>query len=101
LMEAIVYDTDGQLVSGSFQDYSMPRAHHFPQFTAEFLPILAASNPLGIKGAGEAGATGAPPAIMHAILDALRPAGVEHIDMPATPLRVWESLKSRQKKSVP
>ncbi|MGB8039005.1 MAG: molybdopterin cofactor-binding domain-containing protein, partial [Pseudolabrys sp.] len=101
LMEAIVYDNDGQLVSGSFQDYSMPRAHHFPQFTAEFLPTLAASNPLGIKGAGEAGATGAPPAIMHAILDALRPAGVEHIDMPATPLRVWESLKNRQKKGVP
>jgi len=79
----------------------MPRAHHFPPFTAEFLPILAASNPLGIKGAGEAGATGAPPAIMHAILDALRPTGVERIDMPATSLRVWESLKGRQKKSGP
>ena len=65
----MIYDSEGQLLSGSFQDYSMPRANHFPEFTTEFLPILATGNPLGIKGAGEAGATGAPPAIVNAILN--------------------------------
>jgi aerobic carbon-monoxide dehydrogenase large subunit len=92
IMEAIVYDRDGQLVTGSFQDYCMPRADDFPAFKSELTEIPATTNPLGVKAAGEAGATGAPPAVIGAVLDALRPFGVDHIDMPATPSRVWAAL---------
>lgn len=92
LMEAIRFDTDGQLVSGSFQDYAMPRAEDFPDLVSKFTDVPTRSNPLGVKGAGETGATAAPPAIICAILDALRPLGVEHIDMPATPARIWAAI---------
>ncbi|MGH6768496.1 MAG: xanthine dehydrogenase family protein molybdopterin-binding subunit [Xanthobacteraceae bacterium] len=92
LMEAVIYDRDGQLVTGSFQDYCMPRADDFPDIVSELTEIPCSTNPLGVKAAGEAGATGAPPAVIGAVLDALRPLGVEHIDMPATPGRVWEAL---------
>jgi len=95
LMEAIVFDAAGQLVSGSFQDYAMPRAADFPELVSEFAEVPARTNPLGVKGAGEAGATGAPPAVVSAILDALRPLGIEHIDMPATPNRVWAAINGR------
>jgi aerobic carbon-monoxide dehydrogenase large subunit len=94
LMEAIVYDAEGQLVTGSFQDYVMPRAEDLPDFTSELTEVPSTTNPLGIKGAGEAGATGAPPAIISAILDALRPLGIDHIDMPATPMRVWAAINA-------
>ena len=93
LMEAVIYDRDGQLVTGSFQDYCMPRADDFPEFTSELTEIPSTTNPLGVKAAGEAGATGAPPAVIGAVLDALKPLGVEHIDMPATPSRVWQALQ--------
>jgi aerobic carbon-monoxide dehydrogenase large subunit len=92
LMESIVFDGDGQLLTGSFQDYAMPRADDFPDMVSELVEVPATTNPLGIKGAGEAGATGAPPAIISAILDALRPLGIDHIDMPATPLKVWQAI---------
>jgi carbon-monoxide dehydrogenase large subunit len=92
LMEGISFDGDGQLVTGSFQDYAMPRADDFPDLLSELTEVPATTNPLGVKGAGEAGATGAPPAIIGAILDALRPLGIEHIDMPATPHRVWQAI---------
>ena len=92
LMESIVFDAGGQLVTGSFQDYAMPRADDFPNFLSELTEVPATTNPLGIKGAGEAGATGAPPAVISAILDALRPFGIEHIDMPATPNRIWQAI---------
>jgi aerobic carbon-monoxide dehydrogenase large subunit len=92
LMESIVFDRDGQLVTGSFQDYAMPRADDFPTMLSELVEVPATTNPLGIKGAGEAGATGAPPAVVTAILDALRPLGIDHIDMPATPNRVWQAI---------
>jgi aerobic carbon-monoxide dehydrogenase large subunit len=95
LMEAIVFDTGGQLLTGSFQDYAMPRAEDFPDLVSELTEVPAKTNPLGVKGAGEAGATGAPPAIIGAILDALKPLGIEHIDMPATPSRVWAAIKAR------
>ena len=95
LMEAIVFDGAGQLVTGSFQDYAMPRAEDFPELTSELTEVPARTNPLGVKGAGEAGATGAPPAVIGAILDALKPLGIEHIDMPATPSRVWAAIKAR------
>ena len=94
-MESIVFDDDGQLVTGSFQDYAMPRAEDFPDLLSELTEVPATTNPLGVKGAGEAGATGAPPAVMGAILDALRPLGIEHIDMPATPNRVWHAINDR------
>ena len=93
LMESIMFDNEGQLVTGSFQDYAMPRAEDFPAMLSKLVEVPATTNPLGIKGAGEAGATGAPPAVVTAILDALRPLGIEHIDMPATPHRVWQAIQ--------
>jgi carbon-monoxide dehydrogenase large subunit len=93
LMEHIVYDKgSGQLVSGSFMDYAMPRATDMPPVAIAFHNVPAKTNPLGVKGIGEAGCTGSPPAIMNAILDALRPVGVKEIDMPATPFRVWQAI---------
>jgi carbon-monoxide dehydrogenase large subunit len=95
LQEHAVYDTQsGQMLSGSFMDYSMPRADTLPDITAELEEIPCRTNPLGVKGIGESGTIGAPPAVINALLDALRPLGVEHIEMPATPLRVWESIRS-------
>jgi carbon-monoxide dehydrogenase large subunit len=94
LMEHVIYDPQsGQLVAGSFMDYAMPRAEHFCEFTTELEEIPSKTNPLGIKGIGEAGCVASPPAVINALIDALRPLGVDHIDMPATPERVWSSLK--------
>jgi carbon-monoxide dehydrogenase large subunit len=97
LLEHAVYDGDsGQLLSGSFMDYAMPRAGDLPSFAFSTHNVPTMSNPLGVKGAGEAGAVGAPPAIINAIVDALhRRTGARHIDMPATPRRVWEALNAR------
>ena len=100
LMEAIVFDSAGQLLTGSFQDYVMPRAEDFPELLSELTEVPAKTNPLGVKGAGEAGATGAPPAVIGAILDALKPLGVDHIDMPATPSRVWAAINARAAKQA-
>ena len=95
LLEETVYDNDsGQLLSGTFMDYAMPRADSVPSFSFTTHNVRCKANPLGIKGAGEAGAVGAPPAVINAVIDALyRKAGVSHIDMPATPRRVWEALQ--------
>src|SRR5262245_51346100 len=102
LFEHIVYDHEsGQLVTGSFMDYAMPRAGDFPCFAVHHHDVPATTNPLGVKGIGEAGTTGAPPAVMNAILDALRPLGVNHLDMPATPLRVWRAIQAAKLKSAP
>jgi aerobic carbon-monoxide dehydrogenase large subunit len=94
LREQTVYEFDtGQLLSGSFMDYAVPRASDLPFFSFTTHNVPSKANPLGIKGAGEAGAIGAPPALINAIVDALhRRNGVRHIDMPATPRRVWEAL---------
>src|SRR4029077_20032555 len=94
LLEHAVYDPDsGQLLSGSFMDYVMPRAGDVPPFAFSTHNVPSTANPLGVKGAGEAGAVGAPPAVINAIVDALdRRVGMRHIDMPATPRRVWEML---------
>ncbi|MEF2546780.1 xanthine dehydrogenase family protein molybdopterin-binding subunit [Aurantimonas sp. E1-2-R+4] len=94
LLENAVYDEDGQLVTASFMDYAMPRAWDLPFFAFKTRNVPSTTNALGIKGAGEAGTIGAAPAVMNAVADALRPAGVDHIDMPATPLRVWEALQA-------
>jgi carbon-monoxide dehydrogenase large subunit len=95
LMELVAFDGDGQVLSGSFLDYAMPRADDLPAINSELTEVPARTNPLGVKGAGEAGATGAPPAVIGAILDALHPLGIDHIDMPATPGRVWAALNAR------
>ena len=93
LYEHCVYDGDGQLLSGSFMDYCMPRASDLPSVDFSlFEDAPCKTNPLGLKGAGEAGAIGAPPAVMNAIADALAARGVAPIDMPATPLRLWQAL---------
>jgi carbon-monoxide dehydrogenase large subunit len=94
LLEHTVYeDGTGQLLAGSFMDYAMPRADDLPSFSFATHNVPCQANPLGVKGAGEAGAIGAPPAVMNAVVDALhRAAGIRHIDMPATPRRVWEAL---------
>ncbi|WP_158928290.1 xanthine dehydrogenase family protein molybdopterin-binding subunit [Acidisphaera sp. S103] len=93
VLEHTVYDRDsGQLLSGSLLDYALPRANEFPDIEVELLEIPCASNPLGVKGAGEAGAVGSPPAVINAIIDALSGDGVTHIDMPATPERVWRAM---------
>jgi carbon-monoxide dehydrogenase large subunit len=93
LLENCVYDRDGQLLSGSFMDYAMPRAHMLPSLQVENNEVPAPNNPLGVKGAGEGGSTGAPPAIINAIVDALREFGVRDIGMPATPERVWQAIQ--------
>ncbi|MGE3150026.1 MAG: xanthine dehydrogenase family protein molybdopterin-binding subunit [Pseudorhodoplanes sp.] len=94
LMEQISYDESGQIVSGSFMDYALPRAHDFPDLDVHSHAVPATTNPLGVKGAGEAGAVGALPAVMNAVQDALRPLGVTHIDMPASPHNVWRAIRS-------
>ena len=101
LLEHAVFDPEsGQLLSGSFMDYAMPRAIDLPFVTFKYNEIPCTTNPLGIKGAGEAGAIGAPPAIINAIVDALSPLGVEHVDMPATPQKLWQIIHSRQERQA-
>jgi carbon-monoxide dehydrogenase large subunit len=93
VLENTVYDPEsGQLLSGSFMDYALPRANEFPDIEVELLEVPCVTNPLGVKGAGEAGAVGSPPALINAIIDALISDGVTHIDMPATPERVWRAI---------
>ena len=93
--EHAVYDRDsGQLLTATFMDYPMPRAEWIPNIDFKYQEIASPRNPLGVKGAGEAGTVGAAPAYINALLDALSVRGVEHIDMPATPLRIWELLNS-------
>jgi aerobic carbon-monoxide dehydrogenase large subunit len=94
LLERAVYDPNGQLLTGSFMDYALPRAETVPKIAVGFHPVPATSNPLGVKGCGEAGVTGALPAVMNAVLDALATRGVHTLDMPATPERVWRALQA-------
>jgi carbon-monoxide dehydrogenase large subunit len=98
LLEHTVYDPEeGQLLSGSFTDYAMPRAGDLPIFAFSTHNVPSTANPLGVKGAGEAGAVGAPPAVINAVVDALsRRIGLRHIDMPATAHRVWGMLNGKQ-----
>jgi aerobic carbon-monoxide dehydrogenase large subunit len=98
LMEHQVYDRgSGQLVTGSFMDYAMPHASVLPNIEAVMEEVPCKTNPLGVKGIGESGTIGAPPTIINAVIDALRPFGVDKIDMPATPLRVWETIQNAKK----
>jgi carbon-monoxide dehydrogenase large subunit len=94
LYERTVYDEEGQLVSGSFTDYALPRADDVCAFATESRPVPARTNPLGAKGCGEAGCAGSLPAVMNAVVDALSLYGIRHIDMPATPETIWRAIAS-------
>ena len=94
LCEEVVYDQDGQLLTGSFMDYAMPNAEMFPDFVTDFIETPSPYNPLGVKGAGESGCIGGPPAIVNAVLDALSPYGIKAIDMPLKPEKIWSLLQS-------
>jgi carbon-monoxide dehydrogenase large subunit len=93
LMEDIHFDASGQLVTASFMDYAMPHAHHLSDIEVESNPVPTKTNPLGTKGAGEAGNVGALPAVANAVVDALSEFGIRHIEMPATPERIWRAMQ--------
>jgi len=95
LIEAIVYDADGQLLTGSLMDYAIPRADEVPPVQIEKMHTPSPRNPLGAKGLGEAGCIGILPAVVNAAVDALTPYGVTHLDMPLTPARLWAAIQSR------
>jgi carbon-monoxide dehydrogenase large subunit len=97
LLEGCVYDKEtGQLLTGSYNDYAMPRADDLPAFALSTNVTLCTHNPLGVKGCGEAGAIGAPAAITNALVDALKPLGVRHLDMPATPEKLWRVIQQHR-----
>jgi carbon-monoxide dehydrogenase large subunit len=92
LLEAAAYAADGQLLSGSMMDYTMPRADDLPNVGVATHTTLCTHNPLGVKGCGEVGAIGSPPAVINAVVDALKGHGVRHVEMPATPARIWNII---------
>jgi carbon-monoxide dehydrogenase large subunit len=95
LSEGVVTDSDsGQVVSASFMDYGLPRADNVPRFDVELALDPTAGNPLGIKGGGEGGITPAPAAVINALVDALKELGIDHVDMPASPVRVWTAMQN-------
>ncbi|MCS6931310.1 MAG: xanthine dehydrogenase family protein molybdopterin-binding subunit [Acetobacteraceae bacterium] len=94
LLERTAYSAEGQPLAASFMDYALPRAADVPAIAFEAVGVPATTNPLGVKGCGEAGCAGAMPAVMNALLDALRPVGVTHLDMPATPEAVWRAIRA-------
>jgi carbon-monoxide dehydrogenase large subunit len=94
LLEHAVYDTEGgQLITGSFMDYAMPRAHDMPMINVASHPVPTKSNPLGAKGCGEAGTSGGLPSVANAVIDALSEYGIRHIEMPMTPSRIWQAIQ--------
>ena len=93
LLEEAVYDPEtGQLQTATFMDYAMPRADALPGIDFRYREVPSPRNPLGVKGAGEAGTIGAPAALVNAVIDALSPYGIAHLDMPLTPLKIWQAL---------
>ena len=94
--EQVVHDAEGQLLTGSFMDYAMPRAHDMPALALGTRNVPTKGNPLGVKGGAETGTVGAPPAIVSAVLDALAPLGVTDISMPVTPQAVWRAIRAAQ-----
>jgi len=97
LYEEAIYDEDGNLLTSNMTSYLVPSAAEFPQWELDRVETPSPTNPLGVKGAGEGGTVGAPGAVIHAILDALAPLGVTHIDMPATPEQVWRAIQVADK----
>jgi carbon-monoxide dehydrogenase large subunit len=94
LIERTVYSEEGQLLTGSFMDYALPRASNAPNLVVVNHPVPAKSNPLGVKGCGEAGCAGGLASVMNAVVDALSDLGIHHIDMPVTPQRVWQAIQA-------
>jgi carbon-monoxide dehydrogenase large subunit len=88
----VVYDENGQMITGSYMDYAMPRADDLPFIETDLKVTPCPHNPLGVKGAGEAGTIGSTPAIANAVMDALSPFGIKDIQMPLTPERVWRAM---------
>jgi carbon-monoxide dehydrogenase large subunit len=99
LYERVFYDENGQLVTGTFVDYALPTAAELPSFETDRTETPSPTNTLGVKGIGEAGTIGATPAVLNAVIDALRPLGVNYMDMPLSPMRVWEAIQDA--KGVP
>jgi len=98
LWENVHYDPEsGQLLSASFMDYAMPRADKLPRYTTALSEVPAPSNPLGVRAGGEGGTTPALGATMNAVADALAPLGIRHLDMPASPQRIWDAIQSSRK----
>ncbi len=97
LLENTVYDADGQLLTASFMDYGMPRADNFCNINVQANSVPTATNPLGVKGVGEAGCVGAMPVMMNAVMNALSPLGIRDLDMPASPVRVWAAIRDAEK----
>jgi carbon-monoxide dehydrogenase large subunit len=98
LLEGAVYDADGQLLTGSFMDYAMPRAHDASMIEVANRPVPAKSNPVGAKGCGEAGASGGLPAVANAVIDALSEYGIRHLELPMTPARIWQAIQDAKAK---
>jgi carbon-monoxide dehydrogenase large subunit len=97
LYEEVCYDRQsGQLMTGSLLDYAVPRADRVPSIRSQFQETPSPTNPIGVKGIGESGAIGAPPTIVHAVLDALAPLGITHLDMPLTPSRIWKAIQEAE-----
>jgi len=93
LYEEVIYNEDGQLVTGTLMDYAPPKAPQVPEFTLARTCTPSPVNPLGVKGVGEAGTIASAPAVVNAVCDALRPFGIRHIDMPLKPEKVWRAIK--------
>ena len=93
LYEQVVYDDEGQLVTGTFVDYALPTAAEIPSFETDRTETPSPTNSLGVKGVGEAGTIACTPAVLNSVLDALRPLGIKHIDMPLTPMRMWQYIQ--------
>jgi carbon-monoxide dehydrogenase large subunit len=100
LMERVVYDASGQLVTGSLMDYAIPRASDMPPITLQTVPTKSPANRLGVKGAGEAGCIGVPAAVLNAAIDALAPLGVRHLQMPLTNESIWQAIRNRESETV-
>ena len=100
ILEQAVYDESGQLLTGSFMDYGMPHAGDVPSFEIGYHSVPCTTNALGIKGCGEAGTVGALPSVMNAVVDALSPLGITHMDMPASPRRVWQAIQAAKRKAA-
>jgi carbon-monoxide dehydrogenase large subunit len=99
LYEEVVYDENGQMLTGSLMDYALPKAHHLPRFELASTVTPTPVNPLGVKGVGEAGTIGSTPAMVNAVVDALRPFGVRHVDMPLRPEKLWRLMHKREGRS--
>jgi carbon-monoxide dehydrogenase large subunit len=100
LLEGAVYDADGQLVTGSFMDYAMPRAHDAPMIAVSNHPVPTKTNPIGAKGCGEAGTSGGLPAVANAVIDALSEYGIRNLEMPMTPARIWQAIQDAKRKQA-